>query len=282
MERPALEWQSNWKRFSTTESIVTTALALQAASALLLYPTPKANWRGGILFDDGVRGALRLGDRSARDKAARWSDHLYHALLAYPLLVDTAVVTWGVRGSNDVATEMLAMNLEAYAFTGAIAVSAEKLGRVRPAARGCQDDPSYSDKCGKAADLNSSFLSGHTSLAFASAGLMCAHHQNLELYGGGVADVLACLGALSAASTAGVLRVMSDNHYASDVLLGMGVGLLGGYGLPTLLHYSHGRSAHDTGLLPVVRSRFAGTEIVGVLAPQLAAGYAGVTFVGAF
>jgi membrane-associated phospholipid phosphatase len=153
---------------------------------------------------------------------------------------------------------------------------------VRPAERGCQGDPNYSDKCSNAADLNSSFLSGHTTLAFASAGLMCAHHQNLALYGGGAADVLACLGALSAASAAGVLRVMSDNHYASDVLLGTGVGLLGGYGLPTLLHYRNGKSAEDTGLLPVVRSRIAGTELVGVVAPQIAENYGGVTFVGAF
>jgi membrane-associated phospholipid phosphatase len=194
-----------------------------------------------------------------------------------------AIAAWGEHGSSDVATEMLAMNLEAYAFSGALALSAEKLGRVRPAERGCEGDAEYSPKCGNDAALNSSFASGHTALAFTSAGLTCAHHQHLPLYGGGARDLAACLVALSAASATGVLRVMSDNHYTSDVLIGMGIGLFGGYGLPTLLHY--GSASDDDSFdsfLPVIRVGKGAEAVAGVLAPRVGPDSAELILVGAF
>ncbi len=280
----ALQWNPAHARFRTSESVVTGALALQAASVVLLYPQPAANWRGGILFDDAIRDAVLLEGTGARASAARWSDNLYYGLLAYPLLVDTAIVTWGAHGSTDVANEMLAMNLEAYAFSGAIALTAEKIGRVRPAERGCREDATYSPKCGNDVALNASFASGHTALAFTSAGLTCAHHQHLPLYGGGAPDLAACLVALSAASATGVLRVMSDNHYTSDVLIGMGIGLFGGYGLPTLLHYGPGSAAGDSfeSVLPIIRMGKGAQAIAGVLAPRVGPNEAGLMLVGAF
>ena len=35
----------------------------------------------------------------------------------------------------------------------------------------------------------------------------------------------------------GVMRMMADQHYLSDTLVGFAVGFGIGYGLPTLLHY---------------------------------------------
>ncbi|HEV8549343.1 MAG TPA: phosphatase PAP2 family protein, partial [Polyangiaceae bacterium] len=131
----------------------------------------------------------------------------------------------------------------------------------------------------KPAQLNSSFMSGHTTIAFTGAGLICAHHQHLPLYGGGAPDLLACIAALGAATTAGAMRVAADKHYATDVLLGMGVGLFAGYGLPNLLHYGAG-NGQPRSLLPTFKSASAGID--AVLAPAVGPSGGGLTLVGTF
>jgi len=65
------------------------------------------------------------------------------------------------------------------------------------------------------------------------------HHAHLPLYGGGAGDVAACVGAYGVAATTGVLRVMSDNHYMTDVTVGAVLGTAVGLGVPYLLHYRH-------------------------------------------
>jgi membrane-associated phospholipid phosphatase len=280
---PRVAWNEAWPRFRTSEAVVTGAMLLPIAGALFLYPSPGANLHGGFLFDDAVRDALVADSRAGRDRAATWSNLPYFGLLAYPLLVDTALVTWGVHGAGDVALEMLAMNLESYAIAGGIALTFQKLGRVRPAEKGCKTDPDYSPKCDNPVALNQSFLSGHTALAFTGAGLICSHHRHLPLYGGGAPDLAICLLSLATASATGVLRLMSDNHYASDVLLGVGVGLVSGYGLPEWLHYAgsgKGESQRAGGFLPTFHP--AGSTLTAVLAPQVSAGYAGVSLLGGY
>lgn len=278
-----IEWSPSFERYRTSEAVFTGVLLLPIAGALFLYPDPKPNWRGGILFDDAVRNALRLKSRHGRSIANFYSDLPYYVLAAYPLVVDDALVTWGLGGSDDVALQMLGINLEAYALTGAVALSAEKMGRVRPEERGCRADPAYSPDCGDSAALSQSFWSGHTAIAFTSAGLLCAHHQHLQLYGGGAPDVLACGVGLAAASATGVLRVMSDNHYASDVLLGVSLGLFSGYFLPSWLHYGFGSGNANRagGVLPSFRSA-GDAPLIAVLAPAFSEGYAGVTLAGAY
>jgi len=283
-----LRWRPEWPRFRTAEAIFTGALLVPIAGALFLYPHPKANWHGGILFDDAARDALVLHEKSERDRAARVSDTIYHGLAVYPLLVDNALVAWGVHGSGDVALEMLGINLEAYALTGAIALSGEAIGRVRPAEHGCQADPTYSSKCNNPTAMNKSFMSGHTAISFTSAGLICAHHQNLPLYGGGWADTAACWLALAFSAGAGMLRVASDNHYTSDVLIGTGVGLASGYLLPTWLHYRGTTLQQSRALLQQLTSwlpKFHVPEaptFSAVLAPRFASNYAGASLVGSY
>src|SRR6185369_8075255 len=81
------------------------------------------------------------------------------------------------------------------------------------------------------------FPSGHAVSAFTAAGLSCVHHAHLPLYGGGLPDALACAAALTVASGVGVVRIMGDRHYVSDVIVGAAIGFLVGFGLPSLLHY---------------------------------------------
>jgi membrane-associated phospholipid phosphatase len=272
-----VRWNPDWPRFRPSEYALTAGLAFNVAEVVFLYPAPQTNWEGGILFDDAVRDALVLSSRDGRATAAKVSDDIYYALAAYPLLVDTALVTWGLHGASDVAFQMMLINFESYALTGAVALAAEKVGRVRPVGSECAKNPGYDDKCGNQGNLNASFLSGHTTIAFAGAGLMCAHHTHLPLYGGRVADIFACAAGLAAATTAGVLRVMSDNHYASDVLLGSGVGLFGGYVWPALWHYGFGSKAGATSFLPQIHATHGGLAVSGALLPQIGPTAIGVT-----
>jgi membrane-associated phospholipid phosphatase len=278
-----VSWSQDWPRFRTWEGFLTLGMTLQAASVLLFYPDPGNNWDSGILFDDAARDALVLGPREDREQAALISDYLYYAMVAYPILVDTVIVTDQIHKARDVSGEMLAMNLEAYAVTAGIAITAEHLGRSRPMRRGCEKDPNYDASCDDEGELNKSFMSGHTAAAFAGAGLMCAHHQHLPLYGGGAPDLIACLGGIAVAGASGTLRISSDNHYATDVMLAAMLGFGVGYGLPSLLHYgfTSGESPRS-GLLPVLRTTALGAPLTGVLAPQIAAKSLGLTFVGSY
>jgi hypothetical protein len=258
-------------------------MTLQAASVMLFYPEPQNNWDSGILFDDALRDALVLGPRHQREQASRISDYLYYAMVAYPILIDTVVVTDQIHDARDVSGEMLAMNLESFAVSAGIAITAERVGRSRPMRRGCETDPDYDAACSDEAELNKSFLSGHTTAAFTGAGLMCVHHQHLPLYGGGAPDLMACLAGIGAASASGVLRVMSDNHYSTDVLFGAMIGFGVGYGLPSLLHYGFTSGPRrQASILPTFRSNALGSPLTAVLAPQIDQKSAGLTLVGMY
>jgi hypothetical protein len=154
----------------------------------------------------------------------------------------------------------------------------------RSAANLAGRDPEYGDECDDEAALNSSLLSGNTSAAFVGAGVTCAHHTNLPLYGGGAPDIAACAIALTAAGTVGILRVMSDDHYATDVMLGAALGLFGGYGLPMLLHYGFGGDSSEpaTSALPTFRAGSGASAVSAVLSPTVSNGHLGVTLVGSF
>jgi membrane-associated phospholipid phosphatase len=87
------------------------------------------------------------------------------------------------------------------------------------------------------------FWSGHTSIAAASAGIVCASHGYLPLWKYRALDAAACIVTTAGALGTGLSRVLSDRHYASDVIAGTAVGFGIGYAVPVLLHYS--RNASD-------------------------------------
>jgi membrane-associated phospholipid phosphatase len=272
-------WQPHWPKFRPAEIAFTAGSTVQVAMATFLFHPAKRNFEGGILFDEAVRDGIRLRTRDGRTAAATVSDMMYYALLAYPLL-DAPIVA-KVRGDSDTAVQTLAINFESYAVAGAYAIAAEKLGRARPMAGECDRDPSYDRRCSDTDRLNTGNVSGHTALAFTGAGLACAHHLHLPLYGGGAADVTACVASVTLAATSGVLRVMSDNHYTTDVLLGAALGLGSGYLLPRLLHYrSRPGSSQGTArsFLPSFHSRESGLTVM--FAPSIVPAMMGVSVHG--
>lgn len=151
------------------------------------------------------------------------------------------LVTAWYRNSPDVALQMALINAEVMAVTlGLQGLSLLISNRERPYGRDCGGVlPAESRDCNSSRRYHS-FFSGHTSQAFASAGLICSHHLHLKLYGGGWPDVVPCVAGFAMATSTGLLRMMGDQHYLSDVLTGAAVGTLVGLGLPWLLHYRHG------------------------------------------
>ncbi|HVH43010.1 MAG TPA: phosphatase PAP2 family protein [Labilithrix sp.] len=273
-ERPV--WRPEWPKFRPAEIAFTAGNTMQVVASVVLWNQPTRNFDGPILFDEPIRDGLRLRTRDARTAAATASDMMYYALLFVPAV--EAPIVGGIRGDREVAVQTLAINFQSYAFAGATAIALEKVGRARPSARECDRDPSYDRRCDDKPRLNTSNVSGHTAIAFTGAGLTCAHHLNLPLYGGGAPDIAVCVAALSVATAQAVLRINSDNHYATDVILGASLGLASGYALPKLLHYrtASGKSAS---LLPTFRSRELGAHFV--VAPTFG-GVNGASITGAF
>jgi membrane-associated phospholipid phosphatase len=262
-------WRAHWPKVHAIEYAATGAATVASLAIAIGLDQPASGWHGPLLFDGMVRDALRSNGRAGRDRARTIGDLGYRSLLAYPFL-DALVAPWAIHGNSEVALQMLAMNAEAIALAGVIGLTTDHLiGRARPSQIECQRDPDYERFCGES-DQFGSFVSGHTAIAAAGAGLTCAHHLNLPLYGGGAGDVAACAAATALALTTAVARVVNERHWATDVTAGLLIGGIVGYGLPTWLHYrdpaqrAGGRpSALQVRVLPLVAPGLLAAGAVG-------------------
>jgi membrane-associated phospholipid phosphatase len=235
-QESGLAWDPSWEKFRPAEYVLT---GLAGSAALVLYfgmhdaRTPRLT--GGVLFDEYFRDTLRLRPPGQRDIARTVSDWTAISAMTWAIAVDSLVVPVA-RGSTELSGQMLLMDAEAFAFSTLITTLIFKtVARARPSYLECERDPKYDPLC--KLHPTGSFPSGHTNTAFTAAGLSCAHHSHVPLYGDRLADVLACAGTLTLAAATGTLRVVGDRHYATDVLVGAMIGFGVGYGMPTLLHY---------------------------------------------
>ena len=235
-----LVWNERWQRVTGWNLAATGALAATSLG-LTLGTSPGRRWTGGILFDNAVRDAVRIEEPGLQDRVAKASDVIYPLLAIYPVVIDSGLVAWGVHGSSDVAAQTAVISLQSLTLAGTITITAISFaGRQRPRELGCEDDPTNT-RCDDPGS-NKSFFSGHSAAAFTAAGLICTHHAELPLYGGGAGDVLACSLGVFAATTVAAFRVMSDSHWPTDVALGSTVGAVSGFLVPRLLHYGFGAS----------------------------------------
>ena len=238
-----LEWDPSFHRVDVPEMIVTGAAATIALSAAIVRPL-KTGWSGGILFDDSVRNALRLPSYQARLDIRDASDVGLAAITTFPFLVDSALLAYWYRGSEDVALQMALIDAEAISITAALQGTATFFsGRARPYVQNCGGAvPSNSVDCNTSSEYRS-FFSGHSASSFTSAGLICAHHLRLHLFDS-TADTVTCAAAFVTAAAIATMRVMGDMHYASDVLVGAVIGTSVGLGVPLIHHYSGHEEAH--------------------------------------
>jgi len=208
-----------------------------AIGSAIASPQPK-HWRGGVLFDESVRNALRMPTMQGRYTVRDASDVGLSLLATWPFLVDALVTAWYANGDAEIARRMAIVDAEAMAIIGGIQEATTAIAsRERPYARNCGGTdkdgiPDQSVDCNGSIKYRS-FFSGHSGISFAAAGLVCVHHLGLDLLGS-PGDAISCGTAYAVASTTALFRIMGDMHYATDVLTGAAVGSVVGIGIPLL------------------------------------------------
>ncbi|MFO0711261.1 MAG: phosphatase PAP2 family protein [Sandaracinus sp.] len=235
-----LAWRDAWPRYSFDEAVLTLGLgALLVASELLPNSSFTPNWRGGLLFDDGVRNGLRLDTFPERDNARIAADVLMWTTMALPVVVDAFFAVGIGDGNWDSAFQMGLISVEAYTISLVVwRVTALLARRQRPLDTACEagDTSPHCDS----RFATQSFFSNHAVNAFTGAALTCLHHSSMPVFGDVGWDGTACVTSTLLATAVGLLRVMSDHEYLTDVLTGAAVGWISGYVLPWLLHYQGG------------------------------------------
>lgn len=261
-----VEWQPHWRKVHPIGLAASGVLAASAIGLVLFVDQHSSGAHGGILFDDGLRDALRAETRAGRDRARTVGDIGYRTMLVFPLL--DVGLSWAIHGNDEVALQMLAIDFEVIAFAGFVGILTDHaIGRARPSVEPCDEDPDYEKFCNEK-DQFGSFLSGHTIMATAHAAVTCAHHMNLPLYGGGAGDIAACAAASAFALTTGIARVINDRHWATDVTAALLIGGAAGYLWPVWFHY-RGRPATEDGarmlLLPQLEPGRLGATLYGTM-----------------
>lgn len=271
--RSGLHWHHHWQTVGAGEYVTVGVLAAAALGLQLSTPPPaRTRWDGPILLDNPIRRALRIGTASGRARAETVSDVLFVWEVLHPLVLDPLLVAWWQREAPFVAWQMLVIDAQAYALTLLVNdLTKWASGRARPWVRNgdCatnRDSPS----CG-GGGRNLSFYSGHAAVTATGAGLLCAHHTQLALYQNDYLDTGTCVLAVLGTAVTGAMRIASDNHWASDVLVGHLMGYASGYLLPTLLYYKEFRAAphehHDNleyAALPLVGDGVLGVTLMGL------------------
>lgn len=232
-----LVWNEEWSRFDRWDAAFTALAGVSTLTTAIVRPLFPFR-RGGILFDDAYRRKVRANSYDTRGAYADVSDVLLSLSISGPILVDSLTVAYWYRGSPDVAWEMSLIDVETMLATGAVqGIFSTFTARERPYGRVCGGEiPNDNNFC-SSYDRYRSFFSGHTSLAFASASLVCSHHLRLELFDSRSADIASCVTGYTVAAATGTLRTLGDRHYASDVLAGAIIGTTMGLAVPYFMHY---------------------------------------------
>lgn len=254
-----MRWDPGWGRFGWWDVGLTAVYTTEFVLIQTLRLPPTHGARGTVFPDEPFRSAFRARRAADRALAASISDVLIYSMLFHALVVDPVAVAWLVHDVEDTAWQMAAIDAQALMLGVMISFTLKAVAeRERPLNRGCRARDAYGTGCGDY-DRFRSFPSGHTVEASVVAGLTCAHHEHLALYGGGAGDLAACGAMIGLAAVIGMLRVVSDEHYATDILAGTVIGFVAGWLMPTLLFYGFGDS------------RRAGTSITGVTIEALSA-----------
>lgn len=241
---PQLVWKDSWNRIGAIDYVVIGVGGGMALTAALLQPIHKEP-SIVVKFDESVRDSISQGSTQSRYRARDTSDVTLSLLVTWPLFIDALVTGYWYREAPDVAYNMALIDAQAIAITAGIqGITNTLVSRERPYGRDCGGALSNDLYDCDGSKRYRSFFSGHSSLAFTGAGLICTHHLKLDLIGNSFADAASCGIALGAAATTATLRVLGDVHYATDVITGSLFGLAVGVLVP-MLHYSFGEDESD-------------------------------------
>jgi membrane-associated phospholipid phosphatase len=234
-------WNPAWRPFELVD-YVSTGVFLAGSFAVLAIPPTEDRWLVINDLDAEVRKVLRPEGQDGRDAARDASDILL-MFAVNQILVDTFIVTWWGHDAGSVAYQMALINVQALGFNAAINGLVSGLAsRQRPYGPDeCVGEANTElDDC-RSNKRYRSFFSGHTSTTFTVAGLTCLHHAYLPLYGNPALDALACVASIGVANATGIMRIVADVHWASDVIVGAAMGTVSGTLVPWLLHYRTGQ-----------------------------------------
>jgi membrane-associated phospholipid phosphatase len=254
-------WPRYKPRTGPWDLVAVSTLGLSTVLLQVTYtPATVPNWTGGILFDDWFRRVFRLSSDSARAATATTSDVLLYAMAALPF-VDAWLGAALTYGRPDVALKLTVLDAEALLATTFVTLGAQHLTlRARPFVTLCAHEPNARE-CTDGSAQDTSFPSGHTAIAFTSALLECVNHAHLDINRDGW-NGAACPVSLVAAGITGILRIASDRHYASDVIVGGLIGAGIGYLVPTL-HFAVVSKDSSTMVVPMMAPGYAGLALSG-------------------
>lgn len=264
-----LVWNDAWPRFRPVEYAGTAAM-FAGIGVMYAFVDRNARWNDGVLFDSAIRDRLRADTLEGSRLAGHVSTWTYYGLVAWPILIDAGLVAGVVRRSPDVALQLALIDAQSIAIAGFVFRMTETfVARARPYAESCLEEGTSKEECFSRG--TNSFLSGHVVSAATGAALMCSQHAMLGLYGHRAADAAACTVAVAGALATGVGRIVSDNHWTTDVLASYVIGGVAGWVVPSLLHFGF----DGRGLDPKRRLAWIG-------APYAVRGGAGAMITGAF
>lgn len=267
-----VEWNPTWRKVGLVEGLSLIPMGAALAAIQFAWTPPRhPKWTGGIFFDAKIRKAFVGETRQVQKDAETIGEVLFVYGSIAPLVIDVAVAL-AVHGKPEVALQMFLIDLQSAAVAGLLSLTAEhSVGRGRPFVGACGPDGLVRDSEGRPLlnDCNrgyeaKSFYSGHAAATMTTAGLTCLQHQHMPLYGGGFADVAPCVFLIGLSLTTGVTRLVADLHWASDVVIGWGVGAFAGYILPAALHYGFSNERDRRGELQVLPVARAGANEIEV------------------
>jgi len=178
------DWQPRRNIYTNTGDVILTGAAASVALGMAIMAPLSKHPRGGVLFDEAARDALRIGNLDSRYMIRDASDVGASITTTWPFLVDALLTAWWYRGDVKLARNMALVAAEAMAITAAAQGLTNTItSRERPYGRLCGGDlPENSVDCEGNVRFRS-FFSGHSSITFAAAGVMCWHHVGLGLIG---------------------------------------------------------------------------------------------------
>lgn len=277
-----VKWSDEWPRVRAWEVAAAVALTVADIEIEDRVPAPKnATWNSPIVFDGWARDVFRGRTAAVQSFASTATDIMYKAGALVPFVVDDYFAAMSVHRNAEVGLQLMVIDFQSYGIAGLVSLAAEHaVGRARPYTESCDAKGQVRDAnghvlqtCGTSNDFRS-FYSGHATSTATTAGLVCVHHQHLPLFGGGLADSAPCLFMMGASVATGILRLVYDEHWASDVMIGWIDGALSGYVLPSLMHFGFGSGR------PIGEIRSGTLEMAPTLLPSPGGSQLGV--VGAF
>jgi membrane-associated phospholipid phosphatase len=227
-----------------------------------------SRWSSVNSFDGSLRDDLRANTRSGRRAAETASDGLLYATIGvwvaeriyagvqdvqYARQDDPDFGGWpAARMTGAALVEGIRTDLTWLLWSG-VATRGTKAaaGRARPRTTDCLALMDGTD-CGGSSG-NESFFSGHASLAATMASLTCTRRVNrldrTRL------DIGICALSAAMAITTGWMRLVADEHWTTDVIMGQAIGALFGYVLPTYWPWGPHRRAEPQHLAARFRLR---------------------------